>query len=171
MEQECMTQLTPSTSHDQGRVQTRRLSTTPEQLPMKKIFKCAKCNHPPFQTKNGLAQHISIYDICGKTMSVHHLPDHKDSHSLRDRYICQEKVASTGKACQKSYKQKSGIVRHLKNVHKGKSFLSARLKIIDRKDLQYETKDNYAWKDQKKDLLADEVARLVETYVEEVYVE
>ena len=104
-------------------------------------------------------------------MSVHHLPDHKDSHTLRDRYICQEKVASTGKACQKSYKQKSGIVRHLKNAHKGKSFSSARLKFIHRKDLQYKMKDNYTWEHQEKDLAVDDVVRLVETYGEEVYVE
>ena len=132
MEQERTTQPTPSTSLDEGRVQTRRSSTAPEQLPMKKIFKY--------------------------------------SHSLRDRYICQEKVVNTGKACKKSYKQKSGIVRHLKNAHKGKSFSSARLKIIDRKDLQYKMKDNYAQEHQEKDLVVDEVVRLVETYGEEVYV-
>ena len=67
-------------------------------------------------------------------MSIHHLPDHKDSHNLINRYICEEKVATTGKICQNTYKQKSGIVRHLKTAHKGKSHGSAKLKVIDRED-------------------------------------
>ena len=119
---------TPSTSGDDGGMQIRRRSSTgPGQVPLKKRYHCTKCVHPPFQTKYGLTQHISIKhesnrmecDICGKKMTAYHLLDHRDSHSLSDRYVCEEKVSKMRKACGKSYKQKSGIVRHLKNAHKG----------------------------------------------------
>ena len=76
----------------------RRFLTGPGQAPLKKRYCSAKCVHPPFQTKYGLVQHISIKheskgvecDICGKKMSGYHLLDHKDSHSLSDRYICKD---------------------------------------------------------------------------------
>ena len=38
----------------------RRSSTDPELQPMKKKYRCIKCEHPPFLTKYGLAQHVSI---------------------------------------------------------------------------------------------------------------
>ena len=56
----------------------RRSSTEPELQPMKKKYRCIKCEHPPFLTKYGLAQHFSIKhkhkdaqcEICGKNMSL-----------------------------------------------------------------------------------------------------
>ena len=51
----------------------------------------------------------------------------------------------------------------------GKSFATAKLKILDRKEMEYETKDRY--EHEEKDLAVDEVNCLVDTYGEEVYVE
>ena len=142
------------------------------------VYKCTECSHPSFQNKYSLAEHISVKheaqesqcNICLEMMSPHHLADHRDKHSINDRYICKEKLPA-GQTCLKTYKQNLGIVRHLKNTHKGKSFGLARLDIIDRKDLKYITKEEYAQEHQVRDMVADEVARLVETYGEEVYVE
>ena len=74
------------------------------------------------------------------------------------------------KECGKSYKQKSGIVRHLKNMHKGKLFATAKFKILDRDEMEYETKASYVHEHEEKDLAADEVSWLVEAYGEEVYI-
>ena len=82
-----------------GRMETRkRSSTQPDATPLKKKYKCVKCSHPPFLTKYGLAEHINIKhqskgvacDICGNLISAHHLIDHKDCHTLSNRYICEE---------------------------------------------------------------------------------
>ena len=82
-----------------------------------------------------------------------------------------KKSSLQAKHVQKATKQKWGIVRHLKNVHRGKSFGSAKLEIIDRKDLKYMIKEEYTQKHQVRDMAVDEVARLVEMYGEEVCVE
>ena len=146
-----MTKPIVSTSRDDGnKVQTRKASTRPDRHPMKKLYKCTKCSHPPFQNKYSLAQHISVKreaqgsqcDICLEMMSPQHLADHRDKHSVNDRYICKEKLP-TGQTCSKNYKRKLGIARHLKIAHRGKSFGSAKLEIIDRKDLKYITKEEY----------------------------
>ena len=116
----------------------RRSSTDPELQPMKKKYRCIKCQHPPFLTKYRLAQHVSIKHkykgaqckICGKTMFVYHLDDHKDSHCLTNRYICEEKIKKSGEMCLKGYKQKSGMNRHLKSAHGGKSLKNAKIKIV-----------------------------------------
>ena len=146
---------------------------------MKKVYKCSKCTHPPFKTKYSLAEHISVKhevkgaqcDIYLERMSSHHLAGHKDKHTITDRYHCKEKVPSTGKICTKSFKQKSGIVQHLKLAHKGKSFTAANLNIIDSKDLQYESREDYAWDHEVRGMAAEEVNKLVDTYREEIYVE
>ena len=127
-----------------------KTSATPGKTPMKKIYKCSKCTHPPFQTKYSLAIYISVkYEsersaICLERMSLHHLAGHKDKHTITDRYHCKEKVSGTGKICTKSFKQKSGVLQHLKQAHKGKSFEAANLNIIDKKDLKYISKEDYA---------------------------
>ena len=38
-------------------------------------------------------------------MSVYHLDDHKDSHCLTNRYICEEKIKKSREMCLKGYKQ------------------------------------------------------------------
>ena len=108
-------------------------------------YKCKKCDHTPFQMKYGLAKHVSVKHksqgakckICGKNMLHYHLPDHMDSHSLTDRYICKEKVKGRGVVCNKGYKKKSAIQRHLKNDHKGKALGSANVEIKDVNELEY----------------------------------
>ena len=66
-------------------------------------------------------------EICGKTMSVYHLPSHKDSHSLTNRYICDEKIKKSGKMCLKGYQQKLGIDTHLKTAHEEKALKNAKV--------------------------------------------
>ena len=157
----------------------QKTSTTPGKTPMKKIYKCSKCTHPPFQTKYSLAIHISIKheakgaqcDLCLERMSSHHLAGHKDKHTITDRYHCKEKVSGDGKICTKSFKQKSGVLQHIKQAHKGKSFAAANLNIIDKKDLKYISREDYAQDHEVKGMTAEEVNKLVDTHGKEIYVE
>ena len=111
-------QPTPSTAVITKSSAVRRTSTTPGKTPMKKVYKCSKCTHPPFQTKYSLAEHISVKheakgaqcDICLERMSSHYLAIHKDKHTITDMYHCKEKVPGTSKICTKSFKQKSGML-------------------------------------------------------------
>ena len=75
-------------------------------------------------------------------MSAHHRKDRKDCHALSNRYICEEMNKKTGKICLTGYKQKSGILRHVMNVD-GKTMKKAKVKIIDRSKIEYESKENY----------------------------
>ena len=144
-----------STIAASGRMETRRRSSTqPDAIPLKKKYKYVKFSHLPFLTKYGLAEHINIKhqskgiacDICGNLMSAHHLIDHKDWHALSNRYICEEINKKMGKMCLTGCKQKSGIHRHIKNVH-GKTMNKVKVKIIDRSEIQYESKEDYeVWK-------------------------
>ena len=93
-------QPTTSTSVITRSSAVQKTSTTPGKTPMKKIYKCSKCTHPPFQTKYSLAIYISVKheaegaqcDICLERMSSHHLAGHKDKHTITDRYHYKEKV-------------------------------------------------------------------------------
>ena len=97
-----------------------------------------------------LAQHVvikhkkqgSICAICGHIMSEHHLEGHFDTHCLSNRYICKEKKRD-GVVCNKDYHQKQGLVRHLNIVHHQKSFDTSKVKVLDKKECVFETKDDY----------------------------
>ena len=104
-------------------------------------------------------------------MSSHHLAGHKDKHTITDRHHCKENVLGTDKICTKPFKQKSGMLQHLKQAHKGKSFTAANLTIIDRKDLQYISREDYVQDHEVKGMTAEKVKKLVDTYGEEIYVE
>ena len=160
-----------------SRMETRRRSSTqPDATPLKKKYKCVKCFHPPFLTKCSLAEHVNIKhqskgiacDICGNLMSAHHLGDHKDCHALSNKYICEEK--KPGKICLAGYKQKSGILRHVKNVH-GKTMKKAKVKIIDRSEIEYESREDYEVGKRERHMTAENVNVLVEQFGGEVMVE
>ena len=124
--------------------------------------------------KYGLACNVSIKhkdkgvqcEICSKSMLSYHLPNHKDLHVLFNRYICKERSKKLGAECGKGYKQKSAIMPHLKTDHKGKSLPSAKVQIIDRSKMQYETKDDYQVEEDEKEMAAEEVNRLVDEWGE-----
>ena len=152
-----------------GRKETRRRSSTqPDATPLKKKYKCMKCSHLPFLTKYGLAEHINIKhqskgiacDICGNLMSAHHLIDHKDRHTLSNRYICEEINNKMGKMCFTGCKQKSGIHRHIENVH-GKTMNKAKVKIIDRSEIECESKEDYEVGKRETHMTAENVNVLV----------
>ena len=84
-------------------------------------------------------------NICLERMSSHHLAGHKDKHTITDKYHGKEKVPGTGKICTKSFKQKLGVLKHSKQAHKRKSFAAANLNIIDKKDIKYISREDYAW--------------------------
>ena len=162
-----------------GRMETRRRSSTqPDATPLKKKYKCVKCSHLPFLTKFGLAEHINIKlqskgiacDICGNLMSADHLKDHKDCHTLSNRYICEEINKKMGKMCLTGCKQKSGIHRHIKNVH-GKTMNKVKVKIIDRSEIEYESKEDYEVGKRETHMTAENVNTLVQQFGEEVMVE
>ena len=154
----------------------RKSSTDSDLHPIKKKYRCIKCQHPPFLTKYGLAQHLSVKhkskgaqcEICGKSMSAYHLDDHKDSHC---RYICEERIKKSGEMCLKGYKKKSGMDRHLKSMHRGKALKYAKVQIIDRDELEYESKDNYQFMEMAKNVAAEDINKLVEDFGKEVMVE
>ena len=157
----------------------RRSSKDPELQPMKKKYRCIKCEHLPFLNKYRLAQHVSIKhkhkgaqcEICGKNMSVHHLDDHRDSHCLTNRDTREEKNKKSGEMCLKGYKQKSGMDRHLKSMHGGKSLKNAKVKIVDRDELEYESKDDYQFVEKEKNIAAEDINQIVEDFGEEIMVE
>ena len=63
------------------------------------------------------------------------------------------------------------MLQHLKQAHKGKLFAAANLNIIDKKDLKYISREDYAWDHEVKGMTAEEVNKLVDTHGEEIYVE
>ena len=63
------------------------------------------------------------------------------------------------------------MLQHLKQAHKGKLFTAANLNIIDRKDLQYISREDYAWDHDLKGMPTEKVNKLVDSYGEEIFVE
>ena len=162
-----------------GRMETRRRSSTqPDATPLKKKYKCVKRSHLPFLTKYGSAEHINIKhqskgiacDICGNLMSAHHLIDHKDHHALSNRYICEEINKKMGKMWLTGCKQKSGIHRHVKNVH-GKTMNKVKAKIIDRSEIECKSKEDYEVVKRETHMTTENVNALVQQFGEEIMVE
>ena len=75
-----------------------------------------------------------------------------------------------GKICLTGYKQMSGILRHVKNVH-GKTMKKVKVKIIDRSEIEYESKEDYEIRKRARHMTAENVNVLVEQFGEEVMVE
>ena len=103
----------PSTS----KATTPSTQATPSTRTTKMLYQCKLCNHEPFQTKYGLARHISVKHekrgtrckICKRRMVHYHISNHLDSHGLTNRYHCKEKSKVIGGECDKQYKQLLGI--------------------------------------------------------------
>ena len=53
-------------------------------------------------------------------MSKYHISHQLDKQTLIKRFQCREKL-SRNVVCDRSYKQKSALIRHLKEKHEGKS--------------------------------------------------
>ena len=70
----------------------------------------------------------------------------------------------------KGYKQKSGIDRHLKSTHGGKSRRNAKVKIVDQDELEHESKDDYQFVEKEKNVAAEDINQIVEDYGEEIMV-
>ena len=66
--------------------------------------------------------------ICGKVMSKYHLSCHLNHHTLTKRFQCKKKLPR-GVVCERSYKQKSALIRHLRDKHRVKSLQGANVKI------------------------------------------
>ena len=123
----------PSTSTVRTRGKTAS-STTGARL-MTKKYKCKKCDHEPFTTKYGLAIHINVkhekrgvkYNICDNSMGGHHLDGHMNVHAISLKFTCKEKLKKTGEKCGRKFKQKSGILRYVKQIHV-KSYAMAKVR-------------------------------------------
>ena len=83
---------------------------------------------------------------------------------------CEEINKKMGKMCLTGCKQKSGIRRHVKNVN-GKTMNKVKVKIIDRSEIAYESKEDYEVGKRETHMTAENVNVLVEQYGEEVMVE
>ena len=120
-----------------GQVGATATQTRRGEAARKKMYKCRipGCDHTPFINKHSLVTHLMVThkkegskcQICGKVMSKYHMSGHLDHHSLSKRFQCKEKFPG-GAVCERSYKQKSALVRHLKEKHQ-KSLQSARVHI------------------------------------------
>ena len=58
-------------------------------------------------------------------------------------------------------KQKSGVHRHVKNVH-GKTMNKAKVKIIDRSEIEYESEEDYEVGKRETHMTAENVNALVQ---------
>ena len=101
-------------------------------------------------------------------MSKYHLSGHLDKHSLTHRYLCREKIAK-GVNCNKSYKQKLALIRHLFAKHHKSSLEAGRVVIREEEDVVYETVGDYNYVAESQLEKADMINDLVETYGEEIY--
>ena len=126
---------------------------------IKKMYKCAMITHK----KEG-----SKYQICGKVISKYHISSHMDKHTLSNRFQCKEKI-SKGVTCNKSYKQKSALIRHLSTKHNKSSLEVARVVIKEKKDVVYETPGDYYYITETQQEKADNINALVEMFGEELY--
>ena len=72
--------------------------------------------------------------------------------------------------CLTGCKQKPGIRRHIKNVH-GKAMNKAKVKIIDRSEIEYESKEDYEVGKRETHMTVENVNILIEQFGEEVMVE
>ena len=138
--------------------------TEEPETPQKKMYKCKikGCNHAPFTNKHSLATHLMVthkkegskYQICGKVMSKYHLSGHLDCHTLTKRFQCKEKLPR-GVVCKRSYKEKSALIRHLRDKHMVQSLQGANVKITSIKKVDYETAGEYELEEEKEELRAD----------------
>ena len=71
-----------------------------------------------------------------------------------------------GDVCERSYKQKSALVRHLREKHNIKSIEAAHIKIMEGKRVGYETSGDYAVEVEEMELRVEQVNSLVEKYGE-----
>ena len=166
---------TTMTLHSRSKVE----STDDSSRPMKKKFKCkvANCDHAPFAIQYGLVQHVIIKhkkqgklcNICGCIMSEYYLEGHMDTHCVSNRYICKEKKRD-GNICNQDSHQKQGLVRHLKVVHSRRSYNSAKVHVLEKKECVYETKNDYLVGMGECNLNNEMVNDMVNQFGETVYV-
>ena len=93
------------------------------------------------------------------------MSSHLDRHSLSKRFQCKEKLPG-GVVCERSHKQKSALVRHLKEKHQ-KSLQSARVHIL--KNVRYETTDDYQDIEGEEGMRTQQINHLVGEYREVIY--
>ena len=103
--------------------------------------------------------------ICSKVMSKYHIAQHLDRHTLAKRFQCKQKLPR-GDVCERSYKQKSALVCHLREKHNIKSIESAKIKIVEGKRVGYETLGHYEVEVEEMELRWEQVNSLVEKYGE-----
>ena len=89
---------------------------------------------------------------------------HMDKHCLSNKFQCKESVGKG--VCTKSYKQKSALCHHLAGKH-NKTLESAKIKILGKDEVVYESKDLYKRADEDR---ADTTNELINEFREEVYV-
>ena len=101
-------------------------------------------------------------------MSKYHISGHLDRHTLTKRFQCREKL-SRNVVCDRGYKQKSVLIRHLKEKHGSKSLEVANVFITSEKQVSYETAGDYELEEEEEELRAEQVNALVDDFGEIIY--
>ena len=158
--------------------QTPATQTKQSEKALNKLYKCKikGCQHAPFMNKHSLATHLTMVhkkeelkcQICGKVMSKYHISGHLDKHTWSKRLQCKERL-SRNVVYDKNYKQKSTLIRHLKEKHGGKSIEAANVVIRSEKQIRYETAGDYELEEEDEEQREEQINALVEDLGEVVY--
>ena len=103
-------------------------------------------------------------------MASHHLDGHMNVHAILFKFTFEEKVKKMGEKCGKKFKQRSGILRHVKQVH-AKSYSMAKVEVLEKSEMQFEMREDYGLHHEEKGMETEQVDQIVEEYGEEVMVE
>ena len=101
-------------------------------------------------------------------MSKYHLAQHLDCHTLAKRFQCKHKLPR-GDVCGRSCKQKSALIRHIREKHYIKSIESAQVKITSGKKAGYQMSGDYEVEAEELDLRVEQENTLVGKYGEIIY--
>ena len=137
------------------------------------MCKVKGCDHAPFTNKHSLATHVIVTHkkegskchINGKMMSKYHFPQHFDHHNLNKRFQCKQKLPG-GDVCGRSYKQKSALIRCLREKHHIMSIESAHVKITSGQKVGYETAWDFEVEEEELELRMEQVNALVRDFGE-----
>ena len=101
-------------------------------------------------------------------MSKYHLRGHLDHHPCTKRFQCKQKLPRGG-VCERSYKQKSALIRHLREKHGVRTLEGANVKITSEKQVDYETSGDFEIEEEILEMRVEQVNSLARDFGEIIY--